>query len=95
MAENDPANRNLMGDLVRIGAGLIAVAAVAARALDARQRGPRADDRRAAQSLNELLGNRPPSRRRPPEAGIAAPATPPHGPLPMQCGAAARLDFEA
>lgn len=35
------------------------------------------------------------SRRRPPEAGIPAPATPPRGPRPMQGGAAARLDFEA
>ena len=35
------------------------------------------------------------SWRKPPEAGIPAPATLPRGPRPMQGGAAARLDFEA
>ena len=32
-------------------------------------------------------------KRRPPEAGIAAPAIPPNGPLPKQGGAEAPLDF--
>jgi hypothetical protein len=96
MAETDASNRNLLGNLARLGAGLIVVAAAAARALEARQRGPRADDRRGGttRSLDQLLRNRPaPRRRKPPEAGIAAPAVPPRGPLPMQGGAAARLDF--
>jgi hypothetical protein len=97
MADNERSNRNLLGNLARLGAGVIVVAAAAARALEARQRGPRADDRRGgARSLNELLGTRPaPPRRRPPEAGIAAPVTPPRGPLPMQGGAAARPDLES
>lgn len=33
--------------------------------------------------------------RRPPEAGLPVPAVPPRGPLPMQGGAAAPLDFDA
>ena len=32
-------------------------------------------------------------RRRPPEAGLPIPAVPPKGPLPMQGGAEAPLDF--
>lgn len=96
MAETQASNGNLLGNLARIGAGLIVAVAAAVSALEARQRGLRTDDRRGAQSLDQLLRNRPPPRRRkPPEAGIAAPATPPRGPLPMQGGAAARLDFES
>ena len=33
-------------------------------------------------------------RRKPPEAGIAVPAVPPKGPLPMQGGAEAPLEFD-
>lgn len=33
-------------------------------------------------------------RRKPPEAGIAAPAIAPRGPLPQEGGAAAPLDFD-
>jgi hypothetical protein len=96
MAETGASNRNLLGNLVRLGAGLIVVAAAAASALEARQRGLRADDRRGTRSLDQWLRNRPaPRRRKPPAAGIAAPAIPPRGPLPMQGGAAARLDFES
>ena len=32
-------------------------------------------------------------RRKPPEAGIAVPALPPKGPLPLEGGAEAPLDF--
>ena len=32
--------------------------------------------------------------RKPPEAGIAVPAVPPRGPLPMQGGAEAPLEFD-
>jgi hypothetical protein len=41
-------------------------------------------------ALMQRLGAR---RRRPPEAGIAVPAVPPRGPLPMLGGAAASLRF--
>ncbi|KPM21717.1 hypothetical protein AAJ72_13785 [Citromicrobium sp. RCC1885] len=41
-----------------------------------------------------LFQNRQPKRRRkPPEAGMPVPAVPPRGPLPMQGGAEAPLDF--
>lgn len=32
--------------------------------------------------------------RRPPEAGVAGPAVPPRGPLPLQGGAEAPLEFD-
>ncbi|MBB3034280.1 hypothetical protein [Alteriqipengyuania lutimaris] len=35
----------------------------------------------------------PKRRRKPPEAGMPVPAIPPKGPLPMQGGAQAPLDF--
>jgi hypothetical protein len=95
MADSDPANRNILGDFARIGAGLFVVAAAVANALEARQRGRRVDEKPATRSFQELLRNRPQNRRRPPEAGIAAPVVPPRGPLPLQGGAAARLDAEA
>lgn len=41
--------------------------------------------------MRRLRGGSP---RKPPEAGIPAPAVPPRGPLPKQGGAAAFLDFE-
>ena len=91
----DPAhpNRSLLGNLMRIGAGVVLVAAAAVSALENRQPSLRGSTR----SLDDVLRDRPSSlrRRKPPEAGIAAFATPPRGPLPMQGGAAARLDFEA
>ena len=34
-------------------------------------------------------------KRKPPEAGIAVPAIPPRGPLPMQGGTAAPLEFDS
>lgn len=33
-------------------------------------------------------------KRKPPEAGLPVPAVPPRGPLPLQGGAEAPLDFE-
>lgn len=33
-------------------------------------------------------------RRKPPEAGLAVPAVPPRGPLPLQGGAEAPLEFD-
>lgn len=47
------------------------------------------------QSLDDLLRQTINSRRKPPEAGLAVPATPPRGPMPKQGGAAAPLDFDA
>lgn len=39
------------------------------------------------------LGIGPKLPRKPPEAGLAVPAVPPRGPLPLQGGAEAPLDF--
>ena len=36
----------------------------------------------------------PRRKRKPPEAGIAVPAVPPKGPLPLQGGAEAPLEFD-
>ena len=46
-------------------------------------------------ALAEIFRHRraSPRRRKPPEAGIPTPAVPPRGPLPMQGGAEAPLDF--
>jgi len=38
--------------------------------------------------------NRTLRRRKPPEAGVAVPAVPPKGPLPMRGGAEASLEFD-
>ncbi|MXO75377.1 hypothetical protein GRI40_09145 [Altererythrobacter aerius] len=48
--------------------------------------------------MRQLLqaGIRPrigPRKRKPPEAGLAVPAVPPRGPMPLQGGAEAPLDF--
>ena len=48
-------------------------------------------------SLRTFMNTRrqaPRPRRKPPEAGIAVPAVPPKGPLPMQGGAEAPLEFD-
>ena len=34
-------------------------------------------------------------KRKPPESGLSVPAIPPRGPLPMQGGAAAPLEFDS
>jgi hypothetical protein len=46
-----------------------------------------------AARLADILAARK-KRRKPPEAGLDVPAAPPKGPLPMQGGAEAPLDFE-
>jgi hypothetical protein len=92
MTENDRPNRNILGKVGRfaVGFGLIA----AAGAMASRNRGVRPDLRPGSRSLDDILRQRPTRRRKPPASGIAAPANPPRGPLPMQGGAAAPLDFE-
>ena len=40
------------------------------------------------------LGIGPKPKRKPPEAGLAVTAIPPRGPLPLQGGAEAPLDFD-
>lgn len=45
-----------------------------------------------ATRLADILA-RSKGRRKPPEAGLAVPAIPPKGPLPMQGGAEAPLEF--
>lgn len=84
----------MLTDLASIAAGLGMVAAAAVTVLAARQRGPRPDIAPGARSLNELLGKTRSRRHKPPEAGLAVPAVPQRGPLPMQGGAAAPLDFD-
>jgi hypothetical protein len=37
--------------------------------------------------------NKAPFRRKPPQSGLAVPAVPPRGPLPLQGGAEAPLEF--
>lgn len=44
-------------------------------------------------TIKSRLGKRPP--RKPPESGVPVPAVPPKGPLPMQGGAEAPMDFGA
>ncbi len=93
MNDRNHADRSILGEIARIavGFGIVAVAG----ALAARKRGAKPDDQPGSRSLNELLRQRPTSLRKPPEAGLAVPVVPPRGPLPMQGGAAAPLDFEA
>lgn len=43
--------------------------------------------------IRRYARKRPP-RRKPPAAGIAAPAVPPRGPVPLQGGAEAPLEFD-
>jgi hypothetical protein len=93
MADTNQPDRNILGEIARIAVGFGIVAA--ASALAARKRGAKRDTRPGTRSLDELLRNRPTPRRKPPESGLAVPAVPPRGPLPMQGGAAAPLDFEA
>ena len=47
------------------------------------------------EAMMRRLGRDPKrSRKKPPEAGIAVPALPPRGPLPLQGGAEAPLEFD-
>ena len=56
--------------------------------------GPNRDER-PARGWHDFLNRHKSAgkRRKPPEAGLAVPAVPPQGPLPMQGGAEAPLDF--
>lgn len=95
MAGRDSGQRDLLGDIARIVAGVGMLALAAANVIAASKRGPKADLRPGTQSLGAIMRERGPNRSKPPEAGIAAPAVPPRGPVPKQGGAAAMLDFEA
>jgi len=95
MAETEHPNRRLVGDLVRIGAGLLFAASLAARALNKRQRASRVEATPSPFSSDQVFRNRQRRPRKPPEDGMMAPAVPPRGPLPLQGGAAAPLDFGA
>jgi hypothetical protein len=92
VTEKDQPDHNLLGEFARIaiGFGLVAAAGALAR----RKRRAKPDLRPGSRSLNDILRQRQTRRRKPPESGIAMPAIPPRGPLPMQGGAAAPLDFE-
>ncbi len=65
-------------------------AALIARGPEARKRRAKANTLAAAARAERKRIN----RRKPPEAGIAIPAVPPGGPLPIQGGAEAPLDFD-
>lgn len=95
MADRNPVDRDILSDLAQIATGLGVLAIAAIGAMAARKRVAMPDLRPGSRSLNDILRQRPTPRRRPPEAGLAVPAIPPRGPLPMQGGAAAPLDFEA
>jgi hypothetical protein len=51
--------------------------------------------RREVLGARVRIGRKPPRRRRPPEAGLPVPAVPPRGPLPLQGGAEAPLEFDS
>ncbi len=87
----DPLPDSSAGSLLAAGLGLVAVLAMGA--IMARKRRGKPDVRRPA-SLKQLLQKPPAPRRKPPEAGLAVPAVPPTGPMPISGGAAAALDFE-
>jgi len=95
MPTKDSGQRDILGDIGRILAGVGMIAVAAANVIAAGKRGPKVDQRPGTRSLDELLRAQPRPRRRPPESGIPVPAVPPRGPLPKQGGAAAELDFEA
>lgn len=54
----------------------------------------RVKDRRVHQIVAEAHAEAVRRRKRPPEAGLAMPAVPPRGPLPLQGGAEAPLEFD-
>ena len=66
-----------------------------ANVIAASKRGPKADQRPGTLSLGTLMREPGRNRREPPEAGIAAPAVPPRGPLAKQGSAGAMFDFVA
>jgi len=93
MTDRGSKDRDILGDLGRIVAGVGMLAFAAANVIAASKRGPKADQRPGAHSLGAFLREHGRNRRRPPEAGVAARAVPPRGPLPKQGGAAAMLDL--
>lgn len=90
---NSPSGNVLAGlGQILIGVGMLAVAA--GETIAALKQGQRPDVRPGARSLADIMSNGPqPRRRRPPGAGLPIPAVPPRGPLPLQGGAAAPIDF--
>jgi hypothetical protein len=72
----------------------VVAAAAAASTLEPRKRGIRADLRPGSRSFNQFLRQRTTPRRKPPETGLMTPVVPPRGPLPLQGGAAAPVDYE-
>ncbi len=94
MAGPTRSNPTLLGDLARIGAGLVVMGAVAATAREARQPTPRTELRPGSASFRQWLRNRPRYPRKPPESGMMAPAASPRGPMPQQGSAAAPLAFD-
>ena len=51
-------------------------------------------DRWYAAVLRADRSSKPRRKRKPPEAGLAVPAIPPRGPMPLQGGAKAPLEFD-
>ncbi len=84
-----------MGIFARVVIGFGIFAAAVAHSLAERKTRANPDVKPGTRSMDDLLRQTRAQRRKPPEAGLAVPAIPPSGPLPMQGGAAAPLDFEA
>jgi len=95
MTGKDSGKRDVLGDIAGIAAGFGMLALAAVNVIAASKRGPKVDHRPGAQSLGAFMRERRPNRRKPPEAGTAAPAVSPRGPVPRHGGAGAMLDFEA
>jgi hypothetical protein len=95
MPRHDSPQGNILEGLgqILVGVGMLAVAA--GETLAGLRQGPKPDMQPGAGSLADIMKSRPHPRRKPPESGLPAPAVPPRGPVPLQGGAAARLDFEA
>ncbi len=64
-----------------------------ASALEAALQGVRDPDARRFITEALLKALQPKGKRKPPEAGLPVPAIPPRGPLPLQGGAEAPLDY--
>ena len=64
-------------------------------ALDAALSGVRDPYARRVIAENLLKALQPRGKRKPPESGLMVPAVPPRGPLPLQGGAEAPLEFDA
>ena len=95
MPRHDSPQRDIIGDLGRIIAGVGILAVAAGGALAALRQGPKPDVRPGTGSLADILRSQPRPRHKPPESGLPVPAIPPSGPLPKQGGAAAPLEFDS